>query len=147
MTEVMTRGEAMSMKLWDRETTLHARGFFKTKPTPDYCIVYEDDLDAPAKIVTPSGEWLAMAMHGNILPPVETYLRDAMVRDGEPKEHPYAEPIPAMSEEGAMEYLATWMIPQHVLNAPAGNRRRFVICRRDMVPPDRHFRNAFKLAA
>jgi hypothetical protein len=48
---------------------------------------------------------MAAALAGDILPPIDTYQRDRLVPDGEPKEHPYAEPIEAMTEEEAVEYL------------------------------------------
>jgi len=42
--------------------------------------VWEDpaDLDAPAKITTPSRQWLRMATLGGVLPPVEAYHKMAL---------------------------------------------------------------------
>ena len=42
---------------------------------PTYCIAWEDpaDPDAPVVITHPAPEWLAMAMHGGLLPPIEAY--------------------------------------------------------------------------
>ena len=42
----------------------------------------------------PDPNWMACALEGGILPPIETYQRDRDVPDGQPKEHPYAAPYP-----------------------------------------------------
>ena len=70
-----------------------------------YRVLFEDprEPDAPAKVLCPDPNWLACALTGGILPPIETYQRDRDVPDGEPKEHPYAEPIGPMTEEEAIE--------------------------------------------
>ena len=44
------------------------------------------------------------------------------VPDGEPKEHPYAAPIPAMTEEEAIEYLIQKDIDPSVWRDYEGNR-------------------------
>ena len=69
--ELMTRKEALTLKLHERESVLHDRELSPVEP--QYCIVWEDPtkLDDPVKVTVPSPEWLAMAMHGNILPPVD----------------------------------------------------------------------------
>lgn len=147
MTPLMTRGEALSMKLWERELALKQLGL---KPVePQYCIVWEDpdDLDAPCKITTPSPMWLAMAMHGDVLPPVGTYPLPIDEKGSVLPGHSlHDDVIPAMTEEQAMEYLLQKDVPCKVWdNTEGSNMRRFVICRRDMVPTDRHYRNAWKL--
>ena len=135
------------LKLADRELYLRQTGFFKDAPQPQYAIVFEDpdNLDGSCAIIVPAPNWLAMAMRGGCLPPIETYLRDKNVPDGAPKEHPYAEPIGPMTEEEAMEYLLQKDVPMHVWSERSSNSRRFVICKRSMVPADRDFRNAWAL--
>jgi hypothetical protein len=63
------------LKLWQRELALANAGYLQDAPQPSLCIVWEDpaDLDAPAKITTPSPQWLRMATLGGVLPPVEAY--------------------------------------------------------------------------
>ena len=67
---------------------------------PKYRVLFEDprEPDAPAKVLCPDPNWMACALTGGILPPIETYQRDRDVPDGEPKEHPYAEPNGTMTE-------------------------------------------------
>lgn len=114
---------------------------------PTYAVVFEDphEPEAPVKVLHPAPEWLAMALNGGLLPPVETYLRDATVPDGEPKEHPYATPIGPMTEEQAIEYLIQKDIPARVWAEPS-NRPRFAIVKRSAIPTDRTHRNAWKLS-
>ena len=130
--------------LWDRLAEAKSR----LEPVqPRYRVIYEnpDDLDAPACIMSPAPEWLAAAMAGNILPPVDTYLRDRDVVDGEPKEHPYAQPIGPLSEEEAMEYLVLKDCPRSVTEY-TGNRTILKIVPVEMIPTDRTHRNAWRLA-
>lgn len=112
---------------------------------PKYAIVVEANMDSPISIVQPASGWLAMALNGWLLPPVETYLRDAERADDEPKEHPYARPIGPMNEEDAMEYLVQRCVPRHIWDAPS-NRPRFAIVRRGSIPADRTHRNAWRMA-
>ena len=80
-----------------------------------------------------------------ILPPIETYQRDRDVPDGQPKEHPYAAPIPAMTEEEAIEYLIMKDIPPNVWRDYEGNRCIMRIVPVELIPSDRSFRNAWKI--
>ena len=131
MTPIMTRDEALTLSLWQREITLTQRDL---KPAcPRYCIVWEDpdDPDAPVHVTTPSPMWLAMAMHGNVLPPVSAHEHDGVIH--------------ALTEEQAMEYLLQKDVPAAVWSLPTGNRRRFVITKRALVPTDRQYRNAWLL--
>lgn len=45
------------------------------RPAPHYVIVYEDpwELDAAVRIIRPDAGWLALAMRGGVIPPVEAY--------------------------------------------------------------------------
>jgi hypothetical protein len=115
----------------------------------DLCVVFEDDMDAPAKVLHPAPEWMAMALHGNLLPPVEVYhdleiderghITNGHILHNTP-------PVPAMTEQEAIEYLIMKDIPRKVWDAPPGNAPRFVICTRDNLPKTREFRNAWRLA-
>ena len=39
----------------------------------DYRVVYEDSIDECAKILVPDPNWMACALQGGILPPVQVY--------------------------------------------------------------------------
>jgi len=112
-----------------------------------YRVVFEDpsEPDAPAKVLVPDPNWLAAALHGGVLPPVDTYLRDQNVPDGEPKEHPYAEPVGPMTEEEALEYLIQKDIPRRVWDDPTANAPRFAIVPIETIPSDRTHRMAWRL--
>ena len=136
--------EFQGTHLWDR------LGWAKENLEPyrsEYCIVWEDpdNLDEPAKVTHPDPNWMACALEGGILPPIETYQRDRDVPDGEPKEHPYAEPIPAMTEEEAIEYLVQKDIDPSVWRDYEGNRTILKIVPVEMIPSDRSFRNAWRI--
>jgi hypothetical protein len=125
--------------LWARENLKRVE--------PQYAVVFEDpaEPDAPAKVLHPAPEWLAMALNGYVLPPITTYLADQEVPDGEPKAHPYAAPIGPMTEEEAIEYLIMKDIPQRVWNAENRNKTYLRITNIENVPSDRTYRNAWKL--
>jgi len=130
--------------LWDRLNEAKER----LEPVQSkYRVVYEnpDEMDAPAAILCPDPNWMACALAGDILPPIETYLRDAQVPDGEPKEHPYAKPIGPMSEEEAIEYLIMKDCPPQVWRDYSGNRSILKIASVEKIPNERNFRNAWKI--
>jgi len=112
-----------------------------------YRVLFEDpsELSAPAAVLVPDPNWLAAALEGGILPPIGTYLRDRDVPDGEPKEHPYAEPIGPMTEEEAVEYLIQKDIPPAVWRDYKGNRTILKIVPVELIPSDRSFRNAWRV--
>ena len=114
-----------------------------------YRVLFEDPAtpDEPAKVLVPDPNWMACALEGNILPPIETYQRDRDVPDGQPKEHPYAEPIGPMTEEEAIEYLIMKDICPSVWRDYKGNRTIMRIVPVELIPTDRSFRNAWRLAA
>lgn len=120
------------------------------KVEPQYCIVWEDpdNPEAPTKVTTPAPEWLAMAMHGELLPPVHVYheIEDTMENGRVTMGHLLhdTEPVPAMSEEEAMEYLVQKDLPRRVWQR-SHNRQMFFIVPRADVPKDRSFRNAWRL--
>jgi hypothetical protein len=106
---------------------------------PRYVVVYEAGIDAPVSVITPDPRWLAMAMAGGILPPVEAYASgDRAAIDAAP-------PIGPMSEEEALEYLAQKDLPPAVWQNPQGNRRRVVITLKSKLPVSRTFRDAWAL--
>ena len=112
-----------------------------------YRVLFENpaEPDAPAAVLVPDPNWMAAALAGNVLPPIDTYLRDQNVPDGQPKEHPYAAPIPAMTAEEAIEYLIMKDIPPQVWRDYQGNRAVMKIVPVELIPSDRSFRNAWKI--
>jgi len=135
------KGTAMT-HLWDRlaEAKSHL-----TPVQSKYRVLFEDSQDEPAKVLVPDPNWMAAALAGSILPPIDTYLRDRDVPDGQPKEHPYAEPIGPMTEEEAIEYLIMKDISPAVWRDYVGNRVVLKITPVELIPSDRSFRNAWKI--
>jgi len=131
-----------TLHLWDRlaEAKSHL-----TPVQSKYRVLFEDSQDEPAKVLVPDPNWMAAALAGNILPPIDTYLRDRDVADGQPKEHPYAEPIGPMTEEEAIEYLIMKDISPAVWRDYQGNRVVLKITPVELIPSDRSFRNAWKI--
>ena len=130
--------------LWER--LLEAK--LRLKPVQSkYRVLFEDPNapDEPAKVLVPDPNWMAAALEGDILPPIDTYQRDRLVPDGEPKEHPYAEPIGAMTEEEAIEYLIMKDVDPAVWRDYKGNRTIMKIVPVELIPSDRSFRNAWKI--
>ena len=142
----------------------------------NYRIVYEDPAfpDDPVKIVSPAPEWMAMALHGRLLPPISSYLDmplELITDDDqviictytEAQENrlalnivhervlPYhtlhtAEPVEAMSEEQAIEYLLMKDVPARVwCSSYKYNRPMFRIVGLSQIPTDRTYRNGWKL--
>jgi hypothetical protein len=130
--------------LWDRLAEAKSR---LAPVQSKYRVLFEDPSqpDAPAAVLVPDPNWMAAALAGGILPPIETYLRDRDVPDGQPKEHPYAEPIGAMTEEQAIEYLIQKDISPAVWRDYAGNRCILRIVPVELIPSDRSFRNAWRV--
>ena len=143
----------------------------------DYRILYEDPAfpDEAARVVISSGEWMASAMAGGILPPVEAYHRMTLELTtdlGEKIVCNYIEaqkhrlqnnicaevvldnpcdtedPIGPMSEEEAIEYLLMKDVPERVWSSEYKyNRQMFRICKYNQLPKTRDYRNAWRLAA
>ena len=130
--------------LWDRLAEAKSR----LEPVQSkYRVVFEDPStpDEPAKVLVPDPNWMAAALEGNILPPIDTYQRDRDVPDGQHKEHPYAEPIGPMTEEEAIEYLIMKDIDPSIWRDYNGNRTILKIVPVELIPSDRSFRNAWKI--
>ena len=130
--------------LWDRLTQAKSR---LAPVQSKYRVLFENpaEPDAPASVLVPDPNWMAAALAGNVLPPIDTYLRDQNVPDGQPKEHPYAEPIGPMTEEEAIEYLVKKDISPQVWREYNGNRIIMKIVPVELIPSDRSFRNAWKI--
>ena len=130
--------------LWDRLAEAKSR---LAPVQSKYRVVLEDPAtpDEPAKVLCPDPNWLACALKGNILPPIDTYQRDRNVPDGQPKEHPYAEPVGPMTEEEAIEYLIMKDIDPSIWRDYNGNRTILKIVPVELIPSDRSFRNAWKI--
>ena len=130
--------------LWDRLAEAKSR---LAPVQSKYRVLFEDpaEPDAPASVLVPDPNWMAAALAGNVLPPIDTYLRDQNVPDGQPKEHPYAEPVGAMTEEEAIEYLVKKDISPQVWREYQGNRIIMKIVPVELIPSDRSFRNAWKI--
>jgi len=130
--------------LWDRLAEAKSR---LAPVQSKYRVLFEDPAtpDEPAKVLVPDPNFMAAALAGNVLPSIDTYQRDRLVPDGQPKEHPYAEPIGAMSEEEAIEYLVQKDIDPAVWRDYQGNRTIMKIVPVEMIPSDRSFRNAWRI--
>tara|TARA_R110000772_G_scaffold78484_1_gene168254 strand:- start:177 stop:611 length:435 start_codon:yes stop_codon:yes gene_type:complete len=130
--------------LWDRLAEAKTR----LEPVQSkYRVLFEDPTqpDAPASVLVPDPNFMAAALSGNVLAPIDTYIRDQSVPDGQPKEHPYAEPVGAMTEEEAIEYLIKKDISPQVWRDYQGNRTIMKIVPVELIPSDRSFRNAWKI--
>ena len=130
--------------LWDRLAQAKSR---LAPVQSKYRVLFENpaEPDAPASVLVPDPNWMAAALAGGVLPPIDTYLRDQNVPDGQPKEHPYAEPIGPMTEEEAIEYLVKKDISPQVWREYNGNRIIMKIVPVELIPSDRSFRNAWKI--
>lgn len=133
------------LPLWQRlEVARHALEPVQS----DYRVVFEDDLDSAAHILVPDPNWMACALHGGILPPVEVYHQLEQDAQGQVTNghilHETA-PIAALSEEEAIEYLIQKDIPAQVWKRAAGNAVRLVICRKNQLPASRNWRGAWTL--
>lgn len=120
----------------------------------DYRVVYEDKLDECAKILVPDPNWMACALQGGILPPVEVYhelAKDEAKEDFKKHTRGYllheTEPVEAMTEEEAIEYLILKDCPESVWKTyNEGNRLKMVICRKEQLPQTREWRNAWRIS-
>jgi len=120
----------------------------------DYRVVYEDSIDECCKILVPDPNWMACALAGKILPKVWVYhelAKDEAQPDFKKHTRGYllheTEPMPAMTEEEAIEYLILKDCPADVIeNFDKGNRRTLVICRKEQLPQSREWRNAWRIS-
>ncbi len=120
----------------------------------DYRVVYEDSIDECVNILVPDPNWMACALQGGILPPVEVYwelAKDEAQPDFKKHTRGYllhdTQPIDAMTEEEAIEYLIKKDIPQSVWTTwDEGNRPKMVICKTEQLPQTREWRNAWRIS-
>jgi hypothetical protein len=121
----------------------------KLKPVQsDYRVVFEADIDNASSVLVPDPNWMACALHGNILPPVHVYHdleydEQGTITNGHILHE--TKPVEAMSEEEAIEYLIQKDVPSHVWADQSGNAIKMVVCRKDQLPADREWRNAWKI--
>ncbi len=114
----------------------------------DYRVVFEADIDSPSSVLVPDPNWMACALHGGILPPVEVYHQLEQDEQGRiTNGHILHDtpPVGPMSEEEAIEYLIQKDVPQHVWKTKQGNSIKMVICKKDQLPATRDWRNAWKI--
>ena len=120
----------------------------------DYRVVYEDSVDECAKILVPDPNWMACALQGGILPPVWVYwelAKDEAQPDFKKHTRGYllhqTEPVPAMTEEEAIEYLIQKDCPASVWQSwDSGNKPKMVICKTDQLPKTRQWRNSWRIS-
>lgn len=146
--------------LWDRLVEAKDR---LTPVQSQYRVVFEDPAnpDACACILVPDPNWLACALAGDILPPIETYIRDREIEERHMREHPgvpfewrnyggathpYAPTIGPMTEEEAIEYLIMKDIPPRIWRDYRGNRCIMKIVPVELIPSDRSFRGAWRVS-
>ena len=123
------------------------------KVQSDIRVIYEDSVDAPAKILVPDPNWMACALQGGILPPVESYwelAKDEAQPDFKNHTRGYllhnTKPVDAMTEEEAIDYLIKKDVPQSVWKTwNKGNKPTMVICRTHQLPEHRQWRNAWQI--
>lgn len=132
------------MHLWDR--LRYAKSVLQPVYSK-YAILYEDPSkpDEPVNIVSPDPNWLAAALKGDILPPVTAYIQDRETVAKQTPTHPYAEPVGAMTEEEAIEYLIMKDIEPSIWRDYTGNRVILKIVPIEAVPTDRTYRNAWRI--
>ena len=144
--------EFQGTHLWDRLC------WAKEKLEPyrtEYCVVWEDPEtpDEPAKITHPDPNWMACALQGGILPPVQVYwalAEDEAKPDFKKHSRGYllhnTKPVDAMTEEQAIEYLIMKDVPQSVWREyQKGNRPKLVICKINQLPKTREWRNSWQI--
>ena len=146
----MNTPEFQNEHLWNR------LGWAKENLEPhqsDYRVVYEDNVDEPAKVMVPDPNWMACALQGGILPPVWAYwelAKDEAKPDFVKHTRGYllhnTKPIEAMTEEQAIEYLIMKDLPRHVWqDYDRANKPRMLICTKKQLPSTRVWRNAWKI--
>ena len=101
----------------------------------------------------PDPNWMACAMHGGIVPPIETILalkeeekRQDFVQHTLGPVRDAATPCGAMTEEEAVEYQVMQSIPIEVWGGwNEGNRPKMIICEKTRLPQTREWRNSWKI--
>lgn len=127
------------MKLWLR--LLYAR-FRLKKFYSKYRIVWEDPAfpEQAMHVTIPDPRWMAVALAGGYLPPVESYFEDAETP------HPNAKPIGPMTEEQAINYLIKKDLPPRVWRDYRGNRKILQVVTVGEVSSNRVNRDHWRLS-
>tara|TARA_R100001198_G_scaffold96908_1_gene89566 strand:- start:2121 stop:2591 length:471 start_codon:yes stop_codon:yes gene_type:complete len=120
----------------------------------DYRVVYEDNIDECCRILLPDPNWMACALAGGILPELWVYhelAKDEAQPDFKKHTRGYllhqTEPMGAITEQEAIEYLIVKDIPQYVWkNWDGSNRPKMVICLKEQLPQTRTWRNAWRIS-
>lgn len=146
------------------------------KAKAQYIIVYDDIYSETGGIieVMPTDEWIALAMNGGILPPIETWhkMKFKLMNDKDEificdfleleeirrtnkivqenllndDEVRESQPLGPLSEEETMEYLLMKDVPPRIWHDKyKRNRCLFKICRPAQLPEDFTFRKAWRL--
>lgn len=113
-----------------------------------YCVAYETP-EGSLAIMHPDPNWMACAMHGNILPPAHVYDdlehdENGRVINGRILHETVIGPL---TEEEAIEYLIEKDVPRVVRERSLNSNRAIIqVITRDMLPQSRKYRNAWRLA-
>lgn len=128
----------------------------------NYRVIFEDPKqpEQPVMVLVPDEVWLAEAQSGQ-LPPISVYWalqddeqqaikegrHDTFEHDQKKYEAQWTAPrIGPLSEKEALEYLIMKDIPRHIWSQEY-NRPMFKIIKKEDVPLDRQFRNAWRIAS
>ena len=138
-------------RLWDR--LCWARQNLDPYQT-EYVVVYEDVEMDTCSIMHPDPNAMSALIAGGIFPPVWVYhelAKDEAQPDFNKHTRGYllheTQPIEALDEKSAIEYLIMKDIPQHIWqNWDKGNRPKMVICKKEQLPSTRTWRNAWRIA-
>lgn len=145
--------------LWDRLAEAKSR---LAPVQSKYRVLFEDpsNPDAAACVLVPDPNWMAAALEGGILPPIDAYTKDQQTVEQyeqqhgslegfswktQTPQHPYVAPTGPMTEEEAIEYLIQKDIPPRIWRDYKGNRTILKIVPVEMIPTDRSMRNAWKI--
>ena len=94
----------------------------------DYRVVYEQNIDEPAKVLVPEAK-----------PDFVKHTRGYLLHE--------TDPVEPMTEEQAIEYLIMKDIPREVWQTwDEGNKPKMVICRKQQLPSTREWRNAWRIS-
>lgn len=137
----------------------------KNQLTPfhsEYVILHEDPEypERPASITVPSPNWMAAAMAGGIIPPIEAFLQDQQTLDAYIERHGssigfdwrnysrcygYCEPAEKMSEREAINYLIMKDLPARVWRDYRGNRSILRVVKRSELNDNCKYRSAWRI--
>tara|TARA_R110000803_G_scaffold203315_1_gene268819 strand:- start:48 stop:506 length:459 start_codon:yes stop_codon:yes gene_type:complete len=136
-------------RLWDRLRWAKAN---LAPYQSDYRVVYEDSIDECARVLVPDPCWMACALQGGILPPVWVHheldkdeAQPGFVKHKRGYLLHETDPVPAMTEEEAIEYLVMKDVPPSVWREYKGNRTVLKIVPSRLIPTSRSYRNAWRI--